>query len=54
MAEKNYYEILGVDRKASDDDIKAAYRKMVKMYHPDLHPIDANAAAKFKEINEAH
>ena len=54
MAEKNYYEILGVDRKASDDDIKAAYRKMVKMYHPDLHPNDANAAAKFKEINEAH
>ena len=54
MAEKNYYEILGVDRKASDDDIKAAYRKLVKMYHPDLHPNDANAAAKFKEINEAH
>lgn len=54
MADKNYYEILGVDRKASDADIKAAYRKLVKQYHPDLHPGDANAAAKFKEVNEAH
>ena len=54
MAEKNYYEILGVDRKATEADIKAAYRKLVKMYHPDLHPNDANAAAKFKEINEAN
>ena len=54
MADKNYYEILGVDRKATDADIKAAYRKLVKQYHPDLHPNDANAAAKFKEINEAN
>ena len=54
MADKNYYEILGVDRKASDADIKAAYRKLVKQYHPDLHPNDANAAAKFKEVNEAY
>ena len=54
MADKNYYEILGVDRKASDADIKAAYRKLVKQYHPDLHPNDANAAAKFKEVNEAN
>ena len=54
MADKNYYEILGVDRKATDADIKAAYRKLVKQYHPDLHPGDANAAAKFKEVNEAH
>lgn len=56
MAEnnKNYYEILGVDRKASEADIKSAYRKLAKMYHPDLHPNDANAAAKFKEINEAY
>lgn len=54
MANKNYYEILGVDRKASDADIKAAYRKLVKQYHPDLHPGDANAAAKFKELNEAN
>lgn len=54
MAEKNYYEILGVDRKATDAEIKTAYRKLVKMYHPDLHPNDANAAAKFKEVNEAN
>ncbi len=54
MADKNYYEILGVDRKASEADIKAAYRKLVKQYHPDLHPGDANAAAKFKEVNEAN
>lgn len=54
MADKNYYEILGVDRKASEAEIKSAYRKLAKMYHPDLHPNDANAAAKFKEINEAY
>lgn len=54
MADKNYYEILGVDRKATDDEIKSAYRKLVKQYHPDLHPNDPNAAAKFKEVNEAH
>lgn len=54
MANKNYYEILGVDKKASDADIKAAYRKLVKQYHPDLHPGDAEAAAKFKEVNEAN
>lgn len=54
MADKNYYEILGVDRKAGEAEIKSAYRKLAKMYHPDLHPNDANAAAKFKEINEAY
>ena len=51
---KNYYEILGVDKKASAADIKSAYRKLVKQYHPDLHPNDPQAAAKFKEINEAN
>ena len=54
MATKNYYEILGVYRKATDSDIKSAYRKLVKQYHPDLHPGDAAAAAKFKEVNEAN
>lgn len=51
---KNYYEILGVDKNASSDDIKKAYRTLVKKYHPDLHPGDKAAAEKFKEINEAN
>ena len=51
---KNYYETLGVDKNASPDEIKSAYRKLVKKYHPDLHPGDEAAAEKFKEINEAH
>lgn len=56
MAEskKNYYEILGVSKTASADEIKSAYRKLAKQYHPDLHPGDAAAAEKFKEINEAN
>jgi molecular chaperone DnaJ len=55
MAEKkNYYDILGVSKTATDDEIKAAYRKKVKEYHPDLHPDDKDAAEKFKEINEAN
>ena len=55
MAEKkNYYEILGVDRNATPDQIKSAYRKLAKQYHPDFHPNDAEAAEKFKEINEAN
>ena len=53
-AKKNYYEILGVDKKASAEEIKSAYRKLAKQYHPDLHPGDATAAEKFKEINEAN
>lgn len=51
---KNYYEILGVDKKATQEEIKAQYRKLVKQYHPDLHPNDETVAAKFKEINEAN
>ena len=51
---KNYYEVLGVDKKASQDDIKAAYRKLARQYHPDLHPNDEECAKKFKEINEAN
>lgn len=51
---KDYYSVLGVDKNASADDIKSAYRKMAKKYHPDLNKDDKNAAEKFKEVNEAY
>ena len=51
---RDYYEVLGVSRGASDDEIKKAYRREAKKYHPDLHPGDKEAEAKFKEINEAY
>ena len=48
------YAVLGVARGATEDEIKKAYRKVAKMYHPDLHPGDAEAEEKFKEANEAY
>ncbi|MCL1845836.1 MAG: molecular chaperone DnaJ [Defluviitaleaceae bacterium] len=51
---KDFYEQLGVGREATDDQIKKAYRKMAKQYHPDANPGDAAAEAKFKEISEAY
>jgi len=53
MANKDYYKILGVGRDASEKDIKQAYRKMARKYHPDVNPGDKSAEARFKEINEA-
>ena len=56
MAEqkRDYYEVLGVNKNATEEELKKAYRQVAKKYHPDLNPGNAEAEAKFKEANEAY
>src|SRR5437764_250151 len=54
MARRDYYDVLGVPRSASEKDIRQAYRKLARQYHPDLNPNDKRAEARFKEIGQAY
>ena len=51
---KDYFKILGISRNATDQEIKSAFRKLARQFHPDLHPHDEKAESEFKEINEAY
>ena len=54
MEFRDYYKVLGVERKASEAEIKSAYRKLARKFHPDVNPNNKEAEAKFKELNEAY
>jgi len=54
VAKRDYYEVLGLGRDASEAELKKAYRRLAMKYHPDRNPDNAEAEAKFKEINEAY
>ena len=54
MAKKDYYKILGVKKESTADEIKKAYRRLARKYHPDVNPNDKSAEEKFKEVQEAY
>ena len=54
MAKRDFYEVLGVGKSADEKELKSAYRKLAKQFHPDANPGDKTAEAKFKEISEAY
>src|SRR5258708_27040424 len=54
MEFRDYYKVLGVDRKARDAEIKSAFRKLARKFHPDVNPNNKDAELKFKELNEAY
>ena len=54
MDYKDYYQVLGIAKNASEKEIKQAFRKLARKHHPDVNPGDRGAESKFKEINEAH
>src|SRR4029434_10302880 len=51
---RDYYEVLGIKRDASDKDVRQAYRKLARKYHPDVNPNDKTAEERFKEVSEAY